>query len=557
MPEKQPQLNLDGRDVDFEPGETVMQVAKRNKGDVPHYCWHPGLSVSGNCRMCMVEIEGWRTPQIACNTAASEGMVVRTSSEVARGAQSDVMELMLINHPLDCPICDQAGECKLQELSFEIGSDRSRFEFPKNHNDKNVRFSDKITFDAERCILCTRCIRFCDEVAGEDELDIVGRGDRNTIAVGRGEELTNPYQLNTVDVCPVGALTSTDFRFKSRVWFLRQTRSVCGSCSRGCNTAVGVRWNKVLRMVPAENPGVNKWWMCDDGRLNFKHVAADDRLGAPMVRKDGVLAEANWKDAITAAAEGLRAAGRGIFAVVSARLTNEELFLATSILRHLGAGTRLYKARGGEQDDILRTGDGNPNAFGARLMGVENTIDEGTAAALAESGAKAAILFGEDVDEHPELLAALAKLDFVLVLGSHESETVDQAASVVLAGVTSFEKEGSFTNVDGHVQRIRPCVKAPGDARPDWKVLGKLREQLSRATPPKTIGTAFKEMAAATPAFAGLTLAGLGQLGKPVAGSDSSDSSVAENAEEAVAADGAVATDDSVAADDRNAGGDE
>ena len=252
-----PKLTIDGRALDVPKGTTVIQAARQLGVEVPHYCWHPGLSVAGNCRVCLVEVEGMPTLQIACNLPVADNMVVRTASDKAKRGRADILELLLINPPLDCPICDQAGECKLQEYSFRIGNDRSRFDFPKVHKPKHVRFSDKVMFDAERCILCTRCVRFMDEVAKSDELDISNRGDRNESSVKRGGVLESPYQMNIIDVCPVGALTSSDFRFKSRVWFLESTKTVCASCSRGCNVVVGSRWNKILRLIPRENQAVN------------------------------------------------------------------------------------------------------------------------------------------------------------------------------------------------------------------------------------------------------------------------------------------------------------
>ncbi len=510
-------LTIDGREVEVPRGTTVIQAARKLGTDVPHYCWHPGLKVAGNCRICLVEVEGMPTVQISCNLEVREGMVVHTESAKAKQARRDVMELLLINHPLDCPICDQAGECKLQEYSFEFGSDGSRFQFPKVHKPKHVRFSEKVTFDAERCILCTRCVRFLDEVAGRDELDIVNRGDRNEIAVARGAELTSPYQMNIVDICPVGALTSTDFRFKSRVWFLKQTRTVCPSCSRGCNVTAGARWNRLLRLVPAENQAVNRWWMCDDGRLAIGHVGADDRLGAPLVRKDGALVETTWDEALRAAADGLRAAGANLLALVSARLTNEELFLARRILDALGTPHRDVKPRAWERDELLRTGDGNPNAEGARILGIAPRAGGRGLAAWGGSAIGAAFLCGEDLDDRPELLDALAKASFVLVLDSRETATVKRVATVVLPGVTSFEKDGSFTNVDGRVQRLLPVVSAPGDARPDWRVLGELGALLGCGAAPRSADEALRALAAAEPAFAGLSLGRLGALGREAA----------------------------------------
>jgi NADH-quinone oxidoreductase subunit G len=511
-----PKLTIDGRPLEVPKGTTIIQAARQLGVDVPHYCWHPGLSVAGNCRVCLVEVEGMPTLQIACNTQCADNMVVRTQSAKAKSGRADIMELLLINHPLDCPICDQAGECKLQEYSFRIGNDRSRFDFPKVHKPKHVRFSDKVTFDAERCILCTRCVRFMDEVAGSDELDISNRGDRNEIAVKRGGELQSPYQLNIVDVCPVGALTSTDFRFKSRVWFLQNTPSVCPSCSRGCSVTAGSRWNRILRLTPRENQDVNRWWMCDAGRLAYGHVAADDRLGAPMVRKDGRLVEVSWDEALEAAAKGLKAAGDDLLAVVSARLTNEELWQARKLCDALGTPHVDTKPRAWEKDDLLRTGDGNPNTEGARILGVAPGKGGAGVANFAGQNLAGAALLGEDLDDRPDALAALAKLPFVLVVDTRETETVRRAAHVVLPGSTSWEKDGSFTNVNGRVQRIMPAVRAPGDAWPDWKVLGALRALVEGEPRPKTCGEVFQRMAAEVPAFAGMTHGKLGQLGLDV-----------------------------------------
>ncbi len=509
-------LIVDGREVEVAKGTLVIEAVREMGGDVPHYCWHPGLTVAGNCRICMVEVDTGRGRQtvISCNLPVSEGMQVWTQSDPAKQARQDVMELLLINHPLDCPICDQAGECKLQEYSFEFGTDGSRFDFPKVHKPKNVEFSDKVMFDAERCILCTRCVRFCEEIAGEDELDVVNRGDRNEIAVARGDEMKNPYQMNTIDICPVGALTSTDFRFKSRVWFIDQKRTVCPSCSRGCNVTAGTRWNRILRLVPAENADVNQWWMCDAGRLNFKYVEADDRLGAPMVRKDGELVETTWDEAFAAAADGLRAAGADLLAIVSARLTNEELWLSRRILDELGTPHRDTKPRAWPSDDILRTGDGNPNTAGAKLMGIAPQDGGRGLGALAGGGFKAVFLCGEDMDDDPAAVQALAAMDFVLVTDFHETETIQKAATVVLPGLTAFEKDGSFTNVDGRAQRIQPVVTPPGDARPDWRILGSLLARLTGEDPPRSADAVLQAMGDDVPAFAGMTLGRLGPLGK-------------------------------------------
>ena len=523
-----PRLTIDGASVEVPPGTTVLEAARAQGKDVPHYCWHPGLSIAGNCRICLVEVEKMRGVQIACNLPCAEGMVVHTDSEVAKKARLDVMELLLINHPLDCPICDQAGECKLQEYSFELGSGVSRFDVAKNHKRKRVPFSDKVVFDAERCIVCTRCVRFCQEVAKEDELAVVKRGDRSEIDVAPGRTLSNPYSMNVIDVCPVGALTSADFRFQSRVWFMEQKRTVCTTCARGCNVLAGTRWNRVLRLVPAENAAVNKWWMCDHGRVNIKDVAAEDRLATARLRRGGVLGEADAAPAVEALAaaigEAKAAGGAGLFGLISARLTNEECWLARRLLGDLAGSPNLdLKPRTGDGDAFLRCSDANPNVRGARAAGVAPRDGgfglEGFAAAASAGKVRWAVLVGEDLDDLPEALEALARVPFVAVIGSHDSETA-RRATVVLPGAAWAEKDGTMTNVDGRVQRLRAVVRPPGAARPEARWLAELLarcggEDLTAATSPAAL---FRALAAGCPAFAGLTLAAVGDLGAPLPG---------------------------------------
>jgi NADH-quinone oxidoreductase subunit G len=526
-----PRLTIDGKEVEVPAGTSVLEAARGLGKDVPHYCWHPGLKVAGNCRICLVEVDKMRGVQISCNLPVAEGMVVRTESEVARKARADVMELLLINHPLDCPICDQAGECKLQEYSFELGRARSRFDVPKRHKRKRVPFSDKVMFDAERCIVCTRCVRFCEEITHTGELSVVHRGDRSEIDVAPGKTLDNAYSMNVIDICPVGALTSTDFRFQSRVWFLEQKRTICTSCSRGCNVVAGSRWNRVLRLVPAENESVNRWWMCDHGRLNIKDVAAEDRLAGARMRRGagGALEPCDAGEALDALAAALgeakAAGGAGLAGIVSSRLTSEECWLARRLLGDAcGSASLDGKPRAGEADGFLRTADGNPNAAGARAAGIvpgEGGIGlDGLAAAAAAGKVRWLVLVGEDLDDRPEALAALAKVPFVAVLGSHESETAKRA-TVVLPGATWAEKDGTMVNEGGRVQRLRALVKAPGDARPESHWLGELLRRLGAegAPPPRASAAAlFAAMAADCPAFEGLTLAAVGDLGAPARG---------------------------------------
>ncbi len=524
-----PRLSIDGVEIEVEKGTTVLEAARALRKDVPHYCWHPGLSVAGNCRICLVEVEGMRGVQISCNLPAADGMKVRTSSDAAVKARADVMELLLINHPLDCPICDQAGECKLQEYSFELGSGRSRFDVPKNHKRKAVEFSDRVVFDAERCIVCTRCVRFTKEITGTDELTVVQRGDRSEIDTAPGKSLTGNYQMNVVDICPVGALTSADFRFRSRVWFMEQTRTVCTSCSRGCNVLAGTRWNRVLRLVPAENAEVNRWWMCDRGRLDIREPAAEDRLAGARLMRGGVQVGVEPGEAVAALAAALAearaAGGAGLFGLVSARLTTEEAWLARLLLRdHAGSPNLDLLPRTGEADGFLETADRNPNTEGVRAAGIAPAAGgfglDGFRAAAEAGRVKWAVLVGEDLSGRPEDLAALAKVPFTAFIGSHDRGAA-ATATVVLPGATWAEKDGVLVNGDGRAQRIRPLVRCPGDARPESRILLDLLAAAGAAgAPDPSSSPAFlvKAMAAAVPALAGLTLGGLGERGAPLRG---------------------------------------
>jgi NADH-quinone oxidoreductase subunit G len=527
-----PRLVIDGREVEVPAGTTVLEAARGLGKDVPHYCWHPGLSVAGNCRICLVEVEGRPGTTISCNLPCADGMKVRTESEAAKRARADVMELLLINHPLDCSICDQAGECKLQEYSFELGAGASRFDVPKNHKRKRVPFSDRVVFDAERCIVCTRCVRFTEEVSGTRDLAVVQRGDRSEIDTAPGKPMTGNYQMNVIDICPVGALTSADFRFQSRVWFLEQVRTVCHSCARGCNTLAGTRWNRVLRRVPAENPDVNKWWMCDFGRLDLKEPAAEDRLVVPRVLRDGRPREASTEEALADLAAALSDAraegGAGLFGLVSARLTTEECWLARRLLRDACGSPHLdFLPRTGEADGFLMVADRNPNAAGARLAGIapgEGGIGLDDLRAAVEAGTvKWVVVLGEDLEERPDVLSVLTKAPFVAIVGTRETEAARKAV-VAIPGATWAERDGTWVNADGRMQRVRPLVRLPGEARTEGRILLDLLARLgAEGVPPKDASPAavFRAMAAEIPALEGLSLAKVGNLGVALPGARS------------------------------------
>src|SRR5215510_13372174 len=360
MPEPPPLVNvqIDGVWHQFPRGTRVIEACAQVGTYVPRYCYHPKLSSPGNCRMCLIEmglprmgpdrkfelgadgkpVINWMPrPQICCAQDVAEGMGVRTSSPLVEECRRGVMEFLLINHPLDCPICDQAGECRLQEFSIEYGRADSRFLENKVKKPKNVELGPRVTLDDERCILCSRCIRFSKEIAQDDVLGFVDRGSYTTLTAHPGRRLENNYSLNTVDICPVGALTSSDFRFKMRVWFLKETKSFCTSCATGCNTIIGARENVIYRQTPRENDAVNSSWMCDYGRLNFHYLNSPERLQAPQIREKDVLVNSNWKSALARAADELKKFANGQVALIgSARMTNEELWLTKKLIESLG-----------------------------------------------------------------------------------------------------------------------------------------------------------------------------------------------------------------------------
>src|SRR5262245_24910202 len=334
-----PKLVIDDREVTVEDGLNIIQAAERLDIEVPHYCYHPGLSISGNCRMCLVEIEKMPRLQIACNTRVTEGMVVKTTSPKVKVAQAAVLEFLLINHPINCPICDQAGKCKLQDYYMDYGAYHSRFPLEaKVEKRKVVDLGPQVVLDQERCILCARCTRFLDEVTKTSELGIFARGDRCYIDLFPGKKLENPYSGNVVDVCPVGALTSKDFRFKARVWYLERTESICTLCANGCNIDIYHRRGQMYRFRPRYNPDVNQYWMCDEGRLWYKELQQESRILRPGERREQGFATVTWEHALARVVETLMRTktehGAGAIAgIIDAQATNEEAYLLASLLK--------------------------------------------------------------------------------------------------------------------------------------------------------------------------------------------------------------------------------
>jgi len=482
-------VTVDGTEYEGEPGRTILQALDdlgilMNGVDVPHYCWHPKLSIDGSCRLCQVEVEGVPKLQIACNTPVKDGMEVRTTTDAVKEAREGVMELLLVNHPLDCPICDQAGECKLQDSAFEYGVEHARTREPRRAAKKRVDFGPTITFDQERCILCRRCVRFCREVPGTGEIGVFGRGDHSMIETFPGLELDNPYSMNVADICPVGALTTKDFRFKIRVWFLEDVPGICTGCAKGCNVWLGTANNKVYRYVPRRNDAVNETWMCDPGRMTYKALGSPDRLDRAMVRGElGVLEVAPVERAVAVAADRLRALvdakGPGVVgAIASGHGTNEDLEAFVALLDGLGVEARGLATVQGDSDDLLIQAEKAANGEGARRLGFGDAgavLDR-----LRAGGLEALVVMGHDLlaPQHLGGIEGLERLDTLIVLDTHHS-ALERVAHVVIPTRHASEKRGHFTNHEGIVQPLVPAVEPVGDAVADSEAFTRLARALA------------------------------------------------------------------------------
>ena len=496
-------VQIDGVWHEFPKGTRLIEACERAGSYVPRYCYHKKLSSPGNCRMCLIEmgmpkmgsdrnpvlgedgrpeINWMPRPQISCATDVSEGLGVRTNSPLVEECRRGVMEFLLINHPLDCPICDQAGECRLQEFSVEYGRQDSRFLENKVKKPKNVELGPRVTLDDERCILCSRCIRFSKEIAHDDVLGFIDRGSHTVLTAHPGKRLENNYSLNTVDICPVGALTSSDFRFKMRVWFLTETKSFCTSCATGCNTIIGSREDVIYRQTPRENDAVNSCWMCDHGRLNFDYLQSERRLLEPMVRAENKLQPATWRHAIESVAAQLKPfVGWQIAILASGRMTNEEIWLTERLAKLLDVSLIEIVPRTGPGDDILMSEDCNPNTNGARLLGLASeggTVLEQIKNAIQSGQIRALISLGENPLRIGITAGDLERLSVYVVMDLL-SNAATNFASAVLPSLGFAEKRGSMINGKGRLQRLNRAIRSPGQARDDWEILRDLIQALS------------------------------------------------------------------------------
>ena len=526
-------VQVDGEWKQFPTGTRLIEACMQSGSFVPHYCYHPALSSPGNCRMCLIEmgtpklgpdrkpeigpdghpVIAWSPrPAISCAIDISEGLAVRTKSPLVEECRKGVMEFLLINHPLDCSICDKAGECRLQEFAVEYGQASSRFEDNKVKKPKQVDIGKHIVLDDERCILCSRCIRFMKEVAKDDVLGFVDRGSHTTLTVHPGKRLDSNYSLNTVDICPVGALTSKDFRFKMRVWFLKETKTIDTTCGTGTNIIISSRENKIHRITPRENEAVNAYWMPDSHRLNYTYIHREDRLKAPVLNG----ASLRWKEAIAATAEALKShVGAATAIIASGRQTNEELFLTNRLAKTLCTELIDIRPRQQQGDGFLVSSDGNPNTRGAQLLGVAAETPGSRlaeiVAGIAAGRISSLLVIGENPLQCGLTEADLQKLSSLVVIDILPNSAT-KFATAILPGSAAAEKRGSMVNVSGRLQRLNRALKAPGEARDDWEILSVLLHALGKESA-TSIEDLFKQMAASTPALSGLNLGKIGDLG--------------------------------------------
>src|SRR6184192_2413310 len=494
-------LIIDGMPVSVPPGTLLIEAAKQGGVLVPHYCYHPGLPVAGLCRMCLVEVEKAPKLQIACATQVAEGMVVHTQSEQAKSARMEVLELLLINHPLDCPICDQAGECELQDFTFQEGRPATRYspDYAKRFNPVED-FGPDVLYVPNRCILCTRCVRFMEDVAQEPVLNVSERGDRAYIGIHPAARLDHPWAGNVVDLCPVGSLLSKDFLHRARAWELDKTASVCTGCSQGCNVTLDTRDNIVVRVRPRPNLEVNRYFLCDHGRMHYRWMNRGDRIEAPLVKRGGgELQAVDWDEALERAATVLRGASGKAVALASPKLSTEALFLARELLAGFDWTGAVQIVMGEEAPlpgvpNLALREERAPNGQGAELLGYGREY----AAALAAAESAAVVLVLDEPDIPVRTAGTLIYVGTVLPERARDAEVVLPIANVA-------EEDGTFVNRDGRVQRYAQAKPAPGMARPGWWVFSELGAALGQGEPVGSAAEAFERVAQAVEPLRGLS----------------------------------------------------
>jgi NADH-quinone oxidoreductase subunit G len=526
-------LIIDDQKLEAQEGQTILQVAQEAGIEIPHYCYHPGLRLAGCCRMCQVEVEGVAKLQTACNTPVKAGMVVSTTNARVRQAQQAVMEFLLLNHPLDCPVCDQAGECGLQDYYMLYGRNGSRLADDKLQRQKAKPIGPYIILDQDRCILCLRCIRFCQDVSKSAELGVFHRGDHSVVDIYPGQELLNKYSGNLADICPVGALTDRDFRFQVRVWYLRSGDSICTGCSRGCNLTVyfnperkhHAQGRRIVRLKPRFHAEVNSWWICDEGRYAYRSLD-EQRLIQPTRRRNGLAEPLSWKEILPEIAARLKSVleSEGASSVAvwgSPQLPNEDLYLIRNLFHErLGLENLAFDNPAeshGAGDFLLIEPDKNPNRRGALWSGWQSSFAEGMdlKTSIPSGRVKALIIFRHNPVSfltEAEWEEWAKKLDLLVFIGTNTG-SFSERAHYVLPAAVPVEREGTFTNSAGRIQRFYRIVEPLGDALPEWQIVQRLASSLGVDYPYRCSEEVFRDWAATQPDTKGLDYASLGTTG--------------------------------------------
>ncbi|NIM20263.1 MAG: 2Fe-2S iron-sulfur cluster binding domain-containing protein [Candidatus Latescibacteria bacterium] len=527
-------IKIDGKTYDVPEGGRLIDVCHDVGIEIPHFCYHPGLGPDGNCRMCQVELITGRGPilAISCKTTVTDGMEVVTSSERIKQVRASVEEFLLLDHPLDCPICDKAGECTLQDYYYEYDLQDSRMKFPREKKRKAIVLGETLVLDQERCILCNRCVRFLSDIAGKEELFIAGRGHESYLTTFPGREVTSPYSLNTVDLCPVGALTSRDFRFSSPTWFLSRSPSVCNTCSRGCNIEIDHKSGKIHRLRPRHNESVNSYWMCDEGRLNYKFVN-ENRLKEFKVTRGGKKVAASSETAVREILSALRPAGSGtpgssseaaageILILASLTCTIEELFLLKKLNGILTAAN-LYAVRhvpDGEEDNILRKADRHPNLKSAELLelSIVDLREDGAGTGMSDiegilSRGCTLLCVGFNYGISKALLDVFSRARTAIIAAACETPLMDKA-TIVVPALTFSEKEGLVINFQGHIQRLHTALAPQGESMNEWKLVNNLISMLDASKSFENITEVRRAVREEESAFAGVDLNAIGLTG--------------------------------------------
>ena len=523
-----PVFQIDGEPVEYEPGEKVLSAALRCGKIIPHYCYHPGMSIVATCRMCLVDVidlgNGRPAPklQTACSVDATEGMKIETFNQKVEEGRKLVNEFLLINHPLDCPICDQSGECTLQDYAFKYGSGKSEMDYSKRVNGWRD-IGTFVALERNRCIQCSRCDRFTREITGTNEFGMFNRGHELAVDTYTDRPMTNKFQGNMADICPVGAITEKEFRFKRRVWKLKKNHSICTGCSTGCNVTIEHDRNEVFRLKPHENQNVNKWWLCDEGRLTYRKMnEKKSRINQPLGLIGENLEGISWEKAYGAIAERIRELKplpQEVLALTDTHASNEELFLIQKLLKEGFSSENIFcpfpKWEQSESEffiNTLITTDKTPNRAGALALHIKGDLKNTKLKKVIEGDLKVVFVLGNPFETELEFKEIIKRTQLVIHIGIFHNSW-SEIADVVLPGQFYSEKEGTYTNKNQRVQSTEIAVKALRRTRPEWQIISELSQALGHKSSFESIPQVFNAMVQEAKAFTGISFDKIGSFG--------------------------------------------